>query len=197
MSVQASDLKYYLTVSGSGIVDGDSQENANDSLGGYRSSSEISSGVLNNLFDDVNSAEASAGDTEYRCIAIKNHAEETLYNAKVYIYSETDPNNDQGIEIAVETPETDSLTDGDAQDVADESTAPTTDTTDHNGTGSGVSAFSSPTISDNAITVDQGAHDEDMDAGELIFVWIKRTISSDADAQSNMSFTIRITGDTN
>lgn len=197
MSVQATDIKYYLTISGSGTTDGSSQPDTNESLGGYRSSNEISTGVLNNLFDDVNSAEASSGDTEYRCIAIKNTSGETLYNAKAYIYSETDPNSDQSIEIAVETPETASLTDGDSQTVADESTAPNANTTGHNGTGSGISAFSSPTTSETAIQVNQGDHDEDMDTNEIVFVWVKRTISASAEAQSNMSFTIRLTGDTN
>jgi len=193
MSVTANDLKLYLTGADS---DGGVQSDADASVGKYRSSSEITSGELNNLFDDVGSAEASAGDTEYRCFCIKNEAAETLYNVKVWLYSENDPNSDQAISYAVEVPETANLTNGDAQSVGDESSAPTVNTTDHNGVGSGISDWDAGTTKETGQGVDQGAHDAHLDTGELIFIWVKRVISSSSQAQSNMSFTIRLEGDT-
>ena len=77
MSVLQSDIKFYLT---GAVSDGAVQADPNASLGGYRSASEITSGALNNLFDNISSAEASAGDTNYRCICVKNDSLETLFN---------------------------------------------------------------------------------------------------------------------
>jgi len=194
MSVTANDIKFYLTGAGS---DGGTQTNPNAALGSYRSASEIVTATLDNLFDDVSSVEASAGDSEYRCFCIKNTASETLYNIKIWVYAESDPNNSQAISFAIETPETAHLTDGDAQSIVDEATAPTSlNTTDHNGTGSGVSGWSTATTKETGLSTAYGAHDDDLDAGEICFVWIKRVISASSQAQSNMSFTIRIEGDT-
>ena len=194
MSVQQSDIKFYLTGAGS---DGGSQSDPNASLGGYRSSSEITSGQLNNLIDNVSSAEASSGDTEYRCICIKNTALESLYNVYTWIYDEIDPDNTNAFAFAIEVPETADLTDGDSQTVADESTAPTVNTTDHNGTGSGISDWSSATTRETGETPEQGAHDDDLDAGEIMFVWIRRIIDASAPARTGLSVTLRTQGDTN
>lgn len=194
MSVSTGDIKFYLTGAGS---DGGVQSDPNDSLGEYRSVSEITSGELDNLFDDVSSVEASSGDTEYRCFCIKNiNGADTLSNVKIWIQSENDPNSDQVIQFAVEVPETANLTDGDAQSVVNESTPPTVNTTDHNGVGSGISDWSTAASEGTAVTVDIGAHDTDLGVGEVIFIWIKRIIDASSQAQSNMSFSMRIRGDT-
>lgn len=197
MPVLASELKYYLTVSGSGKEDGSAQPDPHDSLGGFRSNVEISSGALNNLFDDISSLEASLGNTDYRCICLKNTSAETLYNTRIYVYSEVDPNSDQTISIAIERPETAGAVTGDSQNVVDEDTAPTVNTTDHNGVGSGISDFALANTSGTAISVEQGAFSAHLEPGEIVFIWIKRVIDSEAQAQSNMAFTIRVAGDTN
>ena len=103
MAIVASDLKKYLTGAGS---DGGAQADPNASFGGYRSSTEITDNTDNNLFDDVSGAEASAGDTEYRCICLKNtHGSLSLQNAKVWV-STDEANADTTISIAVEVPTT-------------------------------------------------------------------------------------------
>ena len=194
MSVTANDIKFYLTGAGS---DGGSQASPNAALGSYRSSTEVVTATLDNLFDDVSSSEATTGSTEYRCFCIKNTASETLYNIKIWIYSETDPNSDQVIYFAVEVPETANLTNGDAQSIVNETTAPTSiNTTNFNGTGSGISNWSTAAIKANGLSTAYGAHDDDLDAGEICFIWIKRVIDAGSQAQSNMAFTIRIEGDT-
>lgn len=191
--VSPTDLKYYLT---GAATDGGVQADPADSLGGHRSGNEIASGVLENLFANVTSPQASAGATHYRCVAIKNASAETLYNAKAYIYAQVDPNSDQTIHFALERPESDDATDGDAQTVANEDTAPAVDTTDHNGTGSGVSDWVAPTTFGDAEFVDVGAFNQNLAPGEIIFVWFRRVIDEGSQPQSNMSFTIRLTGDT-
>ena len=194
MSVLQSDIKFYLT---GAVSDGAVQADPNASLGGYRSSSEITSGALNNLFDNISSAEASAGDTNYRCICVKNDSLETLFNIFAWIYAEIDPDNTNGFSFAIEVPETADLTDGDAQTVVNESTTPTVNTTDHNGVGSGISNWSSATTRETGLTPEQGSHDDDLDQGELVFIWIRRIVDASAPARTGISVTFRCQGDTN
>jgi hypothetical protein len=192
MAITASDIVKYLTGAGS---DGGTQADPSASLGDYRSSTTVTDNSDNNLFDDVSGSEASDGDTEYRCICIKNtHGSLELQDAKVYL-QEAAVGSGNSIEFAVETPATASLTDGNAQSVADESTAPTVNTTGHNGTGSGISAWSTATSYSGGVPVSQGDHDANMGVGEIIFVWIKRVIGSGASAATGVDFTIRVEGD--
>lgn len=193
MSVQDTDIKYYLTGAGS---DGGVQADPNASLGGYRSSTEIVTASLNNLFDDISSSEASTGDTEYRCICVKNTALETWYNVVTWLYAETDPDNIQQFYFAIETPATADLTDGSAQTIVNESTTPTVNTTEHNGVGSGISNWSSATVKGSGLSPNQGDHDDDLDQSEIIFIWVKRVITASAPARSGLSQTIRCEGDT-
>jgi len=194
MSVLQSDIKFYLT---GAVSDGAVQADPNASLGGYRSASEITSGQLNNLFDNISSAEASAGDTNYRCICVKNISLETLYNIFMWIYAEIDPDNTNGFSFAVELPATADLTDGSAQTVVNESTAPTVNTTDHNGVGSGISNWSSATESASAVSPEQGDHDDDLDQGEIMFIWLRRVVDASAPARTGISVAMRVRGDTN
>ena len=193
MAIVAGDLVKSLTGASS---DGGSQTDPNAALGAYRSSTTITDNTDNNLFDDVSGAEASAGDTEYRCIAIQNkHASLELQNAKIYM-QDSDIGGTNVLSFAVETPATANLTNGNAQTVADESTAPTVNTTDHNGTGSGISNWSTGTTYTGGVAVNIGAHDANLGVDEIIFVWIKREIASSATAASAVNFTIRLEGDT-
>lgn len=98
MPIISTDLKYYLT---GAATDGGAQTNPHASFGNFRSSSEITSGIPNNLWDDVSVSEAQAGDTEYRAIMFKNtHATITLRDIKIWITEET-AGQDQ-IDIALE-----------------------------------------------------------------------------------------------
>ena len=82
MAIVEGDLDRYLTGAGS---DGGAQASPAASLGSYRSSTEITDNTDNNLFDDVSGAEATAGDTEYRCICFKNnHGSLELQNANSF-----------------------------------------------------------------------------------------------------------------
>lgn len=192
MAISASDIKKYLTGAAS---DGGTQSDPDASLGDYRSSTEITDNSDNNLFDDVSGAEASDGDTEYRCICVKNeHGSLELQNAKVYL-QEASVGTGNTISFAVETPATANLTNGNAQTVANESTAPTVNDTAHNGAGSGVSDWSTGADYAGGVAVSQGDHDANLGVGEIIFVWIKRVIGSGASAASAVDFTIRVEGD--
>ena len=162
MAIVSTDINYRLSGGASNAVTA-------SSLGGVKSSVAAS-----NYFDDVSSAEASTGDTEYRCIYVHNaHATLTLIGAKVFIQTNT-PSSDTDVAIGLGS----SAINGTEQTVADESTAPT-----------GVS-FSAPTTFAGGLAIG------DLAAGAHKAVWVRRTVNAGAAAYSD-SFTLRVQGDTN
>jgi hypothetical protein len=184
MAVSDEDFAYYLT---GASADGGLQVDPDASFGNYRSATLIADAIANNVLDDVEDAERIAGDTNYRCICIKNeHTTDTLQDVKVWIDTDTG-NPEDDISFAVEVPTGDDQT-GNAQTIANEDTAPTV--------GSGnVSNWSNSTSKVTGVGVDQGSHDADIGPGEIIFIWIRRVISANAVGVSNESVTIRIEGD--
>ena len=82
MTIAADQLQFFLS---GGAINTD----PNYSIGGAISSAPVL-GVLNNLFRDVNSDEASLGRTDYRCVYIKNTSSSaSLYEAEVYVFSQS------------------------------------------------------------------------------------------------------------
>lgn len=184
IAITAANLVFYVTGASS---DGGAQTNPNVSFGNYRSSTEFGSGD-GNVFDDVTGAEASAGDTEYRCICIKNeHASLSLQSPVVY-FSATSGTTDDTNYIAVEVP-TGGDTNGTCQTIADESTAPTVN-------AGNVSDWSTATDKTNGIAINQGSHDVNLDKSEIIFVWWKRMLTAGAGAVTAETVTLAISGDT-
>lgn len=167
MPIASSDIKYYLS-------GGSSNSDPNAALGGAISSTEITDATVANLFDNVTSAESSAGDTEYRCFYVKNtHATLTLQSAKVYINTNT-PSSDTSAEIGLGS----STVNGTEQTVANESTAP------------GSVTFSTAAGSGNALSIGN------IPAGQHKAVWVKRIVSAGAAAYNADSVIIRVEGDT-
>lgn len=167
MAIVASDIKLYLS-GGSGNTD------PNAALGGVRSTTEITDSTVANLFDNVNSTEAAAGDTEYRCAYVRNtHGSLTLQSAKVWITTNT-PSTDTSAQIGLGT----AAVNATEQTVADESTAP-----------SGVS-FSNAANEGAALSIG------DIPAGQHKAIWFKRVVGASAAAYNTDSVTIRVKGDT-
>lgn len=139
-------------------------------LGGAKSSVAAST----NLLDDVSSAEAAAGDVEYRCIYINNgHGTLTYIGATLWIQANT-PLADTDVAIGLGT----SAINGTEQTVANENTAPV-----------GVT-FSSPANFAAGLVIG------DLVAGAHKAIWIRRTVNAAAAAGSD-SATLRVQGDTN
>lgn len=139
------------------------------SLGGAKSANVLPT----QHFDDVTSAESTAGDIEYRCFYVHNaHATLTLQNARIFMASNT-PDADTTIEIGLGT----SAINGTEQTVANESTAP-----------AGV-AFSAP------VDYASGLALGDIPAGQSKAFWVRRTINVNAGA-SNDTYSYQVTGDT-
>lgn len=169
MAITSSDLEYRLS-------GGASNTSPAASLGGAMSTVAggiITSAVLNNLWDDVSSAESSAGDVEYRAIYIKNkHGSLTWENVVAWISSLTSSADtefdialaDEAVGVAMET-------------IADESTAPVGPT------------FTRPTSKGAGLSIGNIA------AGSYKGIWIRRTVTAAAAAASDTG-TIRCEGDT-
>lgn len=162
MAIASTDIQYRLS-------GGAGNTSPAASLGGAKSTTAAGA----NIFDDVASAEAVAGDTEYRCIYVHNaHGSLTLVGATLWIPSNT-PSATTTVDVGVGT----SAVNGTETAVADENTAP-----------SGVTFVA-------AASQGAGVALGDIPAGQSRAVWLRRTISAGTAATSD-SFTIRVTGDT-
>ena len=139
------------------------------SLGGAKSSTVMGTDLL----DGVSSAEALAGDTEYRCFYIHNaHATLTMESAVAWIQANT-PSGDTTLEIGLGT----SAVNATEQTVADEQTAP-----------SGVT-FSAAGTEGAAIALGN------IPPGQHRAVWVKRIVNAAA-AASNDTANLRVKCDT-
>jgi hypothetical protein len=166
MAIAANEIKRYLSGGGSNTL-------PSASLGGARSSTEVSSTALFNLFDRTSSAEALAGDTEYRCYYIRNEsATDTWLDVKVYIQSNT-PSADTTYEVGIGTAGKNAT----EQTIADEETAPT-----------GVT-FSA--AANEGAALDVG----DLAPNDYIAIWLKRIVSATASAVTTDPVTLRFFGD--
>lgn len=167
MAIAASDLEFYLSGGGS-------NSNPNAALGGVISSSAITNASDNNLFDDVTGDEADSGDTEYRCIYLKNnHGSITLQNSKIWISSNT-TSSDDTLDIALAGEGLNSS----AETIANENTAPSGE------------SFSAPANKGAGLSVGNVPN------GQFYGIWVRRTVSASASAVNANSATIQWEGDT-
>jgi hypothetical protein len=167
MPIVSADIDFRLS-------GGAANSDPNASLGGAKSSTEITAASLHNLFDQVASAESSAGDVEYRCFYVHNaHATLALQNAVIWVQTNT-PASDTTVDIGLGA----SAVNGTEQTVANESTAP-----------SGVT-FSAPATEGAALSIGN------IPAGQHKAVWVRRTISAAAAANNLDNVVLRVKGDT-
>ena len=104
------DIKYYYSGGTSGV--------AATSLGGIRSNTEVVTSVDENLFLNIDSADAEAGTTHYRCLYLRN--EGTVgYDVEIYIAYST-PSSGTSIYIGVGT----AAIDNNEPTIANEDTEP-------------------------------------------------------------------------
>lgn len=173
MPIVASDIEFRYT-------GGAANTDPNASLGGAMSTAGggvIDTGVKNDLFDDVSSAEASAGDTEYRGIMVKNnHASITFEDCRIFINADSAHAGDiidiaiagEAVTTAIET-------------IANEGTAPVGEVFSHPTTYAGGLALNSTT---------------GLIAQAYKGVWVRRTISASATAGSVNDNSLRVEGQT-
>lgn len=164
MAVLTSEIKFYLSGGGA-------NSDPSASLGGAISTTEV---VAATLWDDVASSEALAGDTEYRCIYVKNtNATDTWLAVKLWLSANT-PSGDSTTAIGLGT----AAISGTEQTVDNESTAP-----------SGVT-FSAPATQELGLSIGN------LTAWQYKAIWWRRTITASASAYSADGATITVGGDT-
>lgn len=162
MPIISSDLKYRLS-------GGSANTDQNAALGGIASTTDASAAI----FDNVASDEGSVGDTEYRCVYVRNnHGSLTALATKIWIQTNT-PSADTTVDIGLGTSAVNAV----EQTVANENTAP-----------AGV-AFSAPANEAAGLVIG------DLAPGATKAVWIRRTVTAGA-AAANDSFTVRTKCDT-
>jgi hypothetical protein len=172
MAIVQADIQYLLS-------GGASNTDPNASIGGAISSTAAGT----NIFDNVSSAEATAGSTEYRCVYIKNNTGGglTWSGAKVWISS---PDGSGGayagdtITIAIGN----AAVSATETAVANETTAPSPALTFVAAASEGAALQLNSTTG--------------LAAGAYRAVWIKRVIAAGAAAASNAGFTLTAKGDT-
>jgi hypothetical protein len=149
------------------LTGGAANSDPNASLGGVHSSQALSGTAMNNLFDDVDPAEATAGDVEYRAIDLTNTGNALATVVKAFM----DPDSssaDTALAFGIEASPV-----GSTLSIANESTAP-----------AGVS-FANYT-SASKLTI------PDIPAGNYARLWIRRTVTAAAGNTSNDQGTIKV-----
>lgn len=176
MPIVSTDIKWKFSVAAA--AGNTTAGTAATSLGDQISTTEITDATLNNLFDDITGDENAASDVEYRCIFIHNaHATLALQNAVVWLSAEVA--GGAAAAISVDTTAASDVASGSTQakTVADESTAPTSQT------------FTAPTTKGTGLSLGT------LNAGQVRAVWVRRTAANSA-ALNNDGVTLRVEGDT-
>lgn len=178
MPITTSDILVKLSITSGSAGNSAAQSDVNASLGKYISTTQLTSAVLNNLFDNISGDENAASTVDYRCLFIHNaHASLTYQSPKVWLSSEV--SGGASIAIGVDTTAASAIGSSSSQalTIASETTAPT-----------GVS-FSSPTTKGTGISL------SDIPAGQCRAIWIRRT-AANSSAKDNDGVTLGISGDT-
>jgi len=180
MPLESIDIVFYYTGQATGPA------NNTLSLGGTISAYTISSGLANNVFDDVTGDESSTGDTEFRAIAVRDT--NTVYdmlNTYVWIQGyEKAVSGADTIYFALENP---GGTPASIQVIDDEEDS--TNKLDPNKftvkTGATVSWTEEGTPSSSLFF-------GTVNAGEWFGLWLRRIVPKDASAKTNRSVTIQV-----
>lgn len=163
----ASDIQ--LRLSG-----GAANSSPNASLGGAISNNDVADNSINNLWDDVGPSEAESGESEYRCIYIRNgHGTHSMDATKLWISSNT-PAGDE-ILIGLGT----SSINGTEQTVANENTEPV-----------GVT-FEPHATKEDALSLGS------IPPEQHIAVWIKRSVPTSTQIHVDNSYQLMISCLTN
>lgn len=172
MPVASGDMKVRYSVT-SGSAGNSTAGTRAGSIGKYISTTDVPA-PPNAFFDDVQSSEAAAGDTEYCCgFVLNDHATDSALNVTVQLVSEVAGGG--ATTLALDNIATSAKGSASAQaaQVANEDTAP-----------SGVGTFDTTQKSIGTLT-----------AGQCKAFWLKRTVSASTGAMTGDGFTVRVTFD--
>ncbi len=137
----------------------------------------IDDNVANDLFDNVSSAETTAGDTEYRGFYVKNnHGSLTLSDARIFVSANTTSTTEE-LDIAL----ADEAVSTTIETIADESTAPVGP------------VFSHPTTYAAGLVLNSTTG---LVAAAYKGMWIRRVVNAGTAAQTANVGTLTVQGDT-
>lgn len=176
MAIAAADILYKFSVAAA--AGNTTVGTAAGSLGDQISTTQLTDATLGNLFDNVTGDENAASDVEYRCFFVHNaHGSLTWENVVVWLSSETA--GGASAAISVDTTGVSAVGSGatQAKTVADESTAPATQT------------FTAPTTKGTGLAIGN------IPAGSVAAIWVRRTAANTA-ALDLDGVVIRCEGDT-
>mgnify|MGYP001602321185 CR=1 FL=1 len=177
MAITATDILFKFSVK-TGTAGNSTVGTADGSLGKYISTTQITDATLNNLFDNVTGDENAASDVEYRCIFVHNaHASLTWTGVLAWLSAEVAGGANAAIAIDGVVASAIGATAAQADEVANEGTAPTGET------------FSSPTTKATGLSIG------DLAAGNCRAIWVRRSAANTA-ALDNDGVTVRCEGDT-
>lgn len=165
MAIESADIVTYLS-------GGASNSDPNASIGGAKSSTAWTGGTLHDLFGKISGDDNAAETVDYRGIYLQNnHGSLTWESVVAWISEQTAGGADLAIGLA------DEGVDGTMEALADENTAP-----------AGVS-FSAAASKGAGLVIG------DLEAGEYIGIWLRRTATNSA-AKDADSATLSFSGDT-
>lgn len=177
MAITATDILYKLSVTAA-AGDTTAQPDPNASLGDQISTTQITDASLHNLFDVVTGDENAASDVEYRCFFVhNNHATLAWQNVVVWLSAEVGGGAAAAISVDTTGVTAKGSASAQAKTVANESTAPATQT------------FTSPTTKGTGLSIGN------IPAGSVAAIWVRRT-AANTGAVDNDGVTIRCEGDT-
>ena len=178
MAITATDVLFKLSIKTGTAGNQNAQSDVNASLGKYISTTQITDAALNNLFDDVSGDENAASGVEYRCIFVhNNHATLTWQSVVVWLSAEVAGGANAAIAVDGVVASAIGATAAQADEVANESTAPTGE------------SFSAPTTKATGLSIGNLA------AGNCRAIWVRRTAMNSV-ALDNDGVTVRCEGDT-
>jgi len=185
LALSSTDLVFYYTGAATTV-------DTTSSLGGTISANTIWDSIANNVYDDVTGDESTTGDTEYRCIAMKNtHATHDYIDCKAWIdgcVRESGAATRDTISFSLEQP-----TGGTCDSVDTESDGPTWERTVpyEGGTTHGW------TVEDATDATSSGTQDYGtLVYGTWCFIWLRRQVPAGANAYSNRASTLKWQGET-
>lgn len=177
MSISAANLKIRFSTKAGSAGDTEVGTGAG-SLGKYVSTTEITSGLLHDLFDIIAGDENAASEAEYRCIFMVNESgTDTFLNPKIYVLSQVSGGASIAIGIDPTAPSDAGSATAQAVEIVDEDTAP-----------AGVT-FSTPVTAETALAF------ADIAPGECVAFWVRRTAANTA-AMTSDGAVLTIVGET-
>lgn len=148
------------------------------SLGDQISTTAITDASLHNLFDVITGDDNAASDIEYRCLFVHNaHGSLTWENVVVWLSAEVAGGAVAAISVDATGVTALGSASAQAKTIADENTAPATQT------------FTSPTTKGTGLAIGN------IPAGSVAAIWIRRSAANTAAVDSD-GVTIRCEGDT-